>query len=344
MIPLNDLAFRHWAFVISAHKTLMVSCTRNGPSVCNENSEEGPLLPEVVAEAWRSPGEGCCWVWERGLELTAVPPSPAPVSPRPAAPSAPAAGPSRGPPPGAPTAARWRCSPAATRRGRVPAPPPWPMWRTGTSRAPPTRTRAPRPLRRAAPTRCSRWRSGTRWPCGAGMWSATPAPFAGCRSWVSACRQGPARHGRRLRRWAEGARPDNRRCPAAALRRATRLPARCGRAPPSPFRARPAARAVPASWGALRSEGPGRARAAVRAHLTEASPARWAAPVWAGAVSQGAARPARCRLRGLCGCVGGGVAGAVRCGWRTCRGCSAAACACFEAVLWAYREIRFCLS
>lgn len=52
----------------------------------------------------------------------------------------------------------------------------------------------------------------------------------------------------------------------------------------------------------------------MRAHLTEASPARWAAPVWAGAVSRGAARPARCRLRGLCGCVGGGGGrrGAVR--------------------------------
>lgn len=58
------------------------------------------------------------------------------------------------------------------------------------------------------------------------------------------------------------------------------------------------------------------------------------------------ARPAL-RDAGCAGSVGvwgGGVAGAVRCGWRTCRGCSAAACACFEAVLWAYREIRFCLS
>lgn len=65
-------------------------------------------------------------------------------------------------------------------------PPPWPTRRTRTRRAGRRRRRARRARGRAAPTGCSRSRSGTRWPCGAGTWSATPAPSAACRSWVSA--------------------------------------------------------------------------------------------------------------------------------------------------------------
>lgn len=33
--------------------------------------------------------------------------------------------------------------------------------------------------------KCSPWRSGTPWPCGAGTWSVTPVPFAESRLWVS---------------------------------------------------------------------------------------------------------------------------------------------------------------
>lgn len=63
------------------------------------------------------------------------------------------------------------------------APPPWQTWKTERSPAPcPLTPVAQEPSREA--TRCSLWRSGTRWPCGAGTWSAIRAPSAGSRWWM----------------------------------------------------------------------------------------------------------------------------------------------------------------
>lgn len=71
------------------------------------------------------------------------------------------------------------------------APPPWPTWKTARSPAPCPRTRGAQAPSREA-TKCSLSRSGTRWPCGAGTWSAIRAPSAGSRWWVSAAREARA--------------------------------------------------------------------------------------------------------------------------------------------------------